>query len=294
MYTSMTGFSSTGLNAKWGTLTLDIASVNHRYQEIYVRLPKELQSREPWFHRKLREAFRRGKVQARVEIAWAADECGGALNVEVLRRYCSELSELTGGRQVAVESLLLLPGVLDVQGRARLSGSQEIEPLLDELLSAGIASWNAMRVQEGAHLAEAIASDLSDIESTIGVIGEMYKPSRDAAFSAMVERVGKVLEALGVDPAGDQRFIQEAVILADKWDISEELARMTSHIGKFRNVGADKSRDSTGRKLDFLVQEMNREINTIDSKIADAEIRWLAVGVKSALERIREQIQNLE
>ncbi len=90
----------------------------------------------------------------------------------------------------------------------------------------------------------------------------------------------------------ESRMMQEIVVMTDKWDVSEEIARLKSHISKFRSTGEDA--ESSGRKLDFIVQEMNREVNTLDSKISDAEIRWLAVDSKAALERIREQIQNLE
>jgi len=296
MYISMTGFSSTSKETEWGTLTLDISSVNHRYQEIYVRLPKELSSWEPWFHRKLREAFRRGKVQARVEILWAVDALAGSIDRETLTRYYNELEEMrkTLGqeRQISLESLATLPGVVDARGRQRFARGDEAEETLGDLFDAGVKSWNEMRSQEGAHLAEAVRAHLDELERLTGMIAKMWGPAKDAAFVSMQERVRKVLESIGAATADDSRFAQEAVILSDRWDISEELERLKSHIVKFRGVGGAK--EANGRKLDFLVQEMNREVNTLDSKIADADIRWLAVEAKTVLERIREQIQNLE
>lgn len=299
MYISMTGFSSTSRTMEWGTITLDLASVNHRYQEIFARLPKELSSWEPWFHQKLREAFRRGKVQARVEILWAMGSLAGSINKDVICRYYNELSELRNsiGQQedIALEALVSLPGVLDTQERMRLAHADETEALLSELLSAGVESWQAMRAQEGSHLEEAVSEHLGELERIAGEIAQKWAPAKDAAFAAMIERVRKALDAAGTSQIDDARFAQEAVILADRWDVSEELARLASHIEKFRQTGrAEKSKESIGRKLDFLVQEMNREVNTLDSKIADAGIRWLAVEAKAALERIREQIQNLE
>ena len=299
MYTSMTGFSSTSRTMGWGTITLDLSSVNHRYQEIYVRLPKELSSWEPWFHQKLREAFRRGKIQARIEILWAMGSLAGSINKDVLCRYYDELSEVRNsiGQQedIALESLVNLPGVLDTQERMRLAHGDETEELLAELLAAGIASWNEMRVQEGTHLEVEVSAHLKELERLTGEIAEMWGPAKDAAFATMIERVRKALDAAGTSQIDDARFAQEAVFLADRWDVSEELARLKSHVEKFRQVGrVEKAKESIGRKLDFLVQEMNREVNTLDSKIADADIRWLAVEAKAALERIREQIQNLE
>ena len=121
---------------------------------------------------------------------------------------------------------------------------------------------------------------ISDIESAEKTLSEILEI--DAAET--LEKLGEKLE--------EQRYMQEIVLLTDKWDVAEELARLKSHIAKFRSAG--DSDESAGRKLDFIVQEMNREVNTLDSKVADAEIRWLAVDAKAALERIREQIQNLE
>lgn len=299
MYTSMTGFSSTSKTMEWGTITLDLSSVNHRYQEIYVRLPKELSSWEPWFHRKLREAFRRGKVQAKVEILWAVGSLACSIDREALLLYYNELAEARNeiGQQedIALESLLGLPGVLDTQGRMRHTRGDETEEMLSGLLAAGVESWNEMRRQEGSHLEEAVLAHLRELEDLTGKIAGMWGSAKDAAFAVMLERVRKVLDAVGAAVTDDSRFTQEAVFIADRWDVSEELARLKSHIEKFRHAGkAGSAKEPNGRKLDFLVQEMNREVNTLDSKVADADIRWLAVEAKSVLERIREQIQNLE
>ena len=150
---------------------------------------------------------------------------------------------------------------------------------------------NKMGAPEGGDLREEVLSNVAGLERLVGVIEEKWKPARDAAFESMRTRVTETLEKLG-EKLEEQRYMQEIVLLTDKWDVAEELARLKSHIAKFRSAG--DSDESAGRKLDFIVQEMNREVNTLDSKVADAEIRWLAVDAKAALERIREQIQNLE
>ena len=296
MYVSMTGFGSAAIEREWGTISLELSSVNHRYQEVYVRLPKELASWEPWFHQKLRGLYRRGKVQARVDILWAASAQAVSLNREVLTLYYREISavrdDLGQERDISLDALVNLPGVLDMQARVRLTRDEGTEALLDALLKDGAAAWQSMREQEGAHLRKDVETHLHALEALKEQIGAKWQSARDAAFQAMLERIGKALEAAGAPAPDDARIAQEAVFIADRWDISEEIARLDSHIEKFRATG-DAS-DAVGRKLDFIVQEMNREVNTINSKVADADLRWLAVEAKAVIERIREQIQNLE
>ncbi len=295
MYVSMTGFSRSQMQTSWGTLSMEISSVNHRYQEISVRLPREFASWEPWFHQKLRKLFRRGKVQMRLEVLWAQSFKTGRVNREVLLSYCSELLELRRGLALPlalnVEQVASFPGVLDLPRFDDEEDSQSVEAVFDELLTNAAAAWQKMRETEGAHLRDEVLSHLAELERLAAEIEERWLPTRDAAFAAMRARVSEALEKMG-EKLEESRYMQEIVLLTDKWDVSEELARLKSHAAKFRSTGED--RESTGRKLDFIVQEMNREVNTLDSKVADADIRWLAVDAKACLERIREQIQNLE
>lgn len=295
MYISMTGFSRTQLQQPWGTLNLEISSVNHRYQEISVRLPREFSSWEPWFHQRLRKYFRRGKLQLRMEVLWAPTLKMGRINKDILDSYCDELLQIqrTMGqaRELELEKVVMLPGVLDMPRFEDSEDSDSLEHVFCDLLDNGAASWQRMRALEGGHLKDEVLSHLTELEGLTAKISELWQPTRDAAFSALRAKISEILEGLGEKP-DEGRFLQEIVILTDKWDVSEELARLKSHISKFRSTGEEK--ESSGRKLDFIIQEMNREVNTLDSKIADAEIRWLAVDAKAALERIREQIQNLE
>ena len=295
MYISMTGFSSTQLQASWGTISLEISSVNHRYQEIYVRLPREFSSWEPWFHQKLRNRFRRGKIQVRMEILWSPLFRMGRINKDILASYCDELLQIQRSmgqaKELELEKLLNLPGVLDLPRFEDSEEASKLESTFDKLINDSVKTWQSMRVLEGEHLRDVVLKDLAELERLASDIENRWLHTRDAAFQATKARISETLEGLG-EKLDDGRFIQEIVILADKWDISEELARLKSHIAKFRDAGNEP--ESAGRKLDFIVQEMNREVNTLDSKIADSEIRWLAVDSKAALERIREQIQNLE
>ncbi|MDR1482594.1 MAG: YicC family protein [Synergistaceae bacterium] len=296
MFVSMTGFGSATLTKEWGSISLELSSVNHRYQEISVRLPRELLSWESWFHQRLRRSFRRGKILARVETRWNAASLAMSIHREVLEGYYRDLSEMREslgiGAEIRLDSLLTLPGVMDVQEKSCLTDGGETEGILTELLESCVRSWNNMRHTEGCHLEADIMKSLALLEDHVNAVSEMWKDARDAAFTAMTDRVRTVVDLLDLPAVGESRFAQEAVLIADRWDISEELVRMRSHAAKFREAGS--SLEPMGRKLDFLLQEMNREVNTISSKAHDSNARWRAVEIKVELERIREQIQNLE
>ena len=295
MYVSMTGFSRTQIQRSWGTVSLEVSSVNHRYQEIYVRLPREFSSWEPWFHQKLRKGFRRGKVQVRMDVLWASSFKMGRINKDIMTSYCEELMQiqrmLGQAKDLQLESVVTLPGVLDIPRFEESAEAEELEASFSELIELGLSSWQEMRETEGEHLKEEVLTHLAELERLSALIEEKWLAARDQAFETTRLRITEMLDTLG-GKLDESRMMQEIVVMTDKWDVSEEIARLKSHISKFRSTGEDA--ESSGRKLDFIVQEMNREVNTLDSKISDAEIRWLAVDSKAALERIREQIQNLE
>ena len=296
MYVSMTGFGRVQEEMDFGSVTLELSSVNHRYQEIYVRLPKEFSSWEPWFHQKLKRFFRRGKVQVRMDVLWVSGMRRAKLNRDVLDHYYQELEAawvaLGQSTSIGIESLLSLPGVFDTPSFTEESGNMESrEQQLTLLLEKGVLSCQKMREQEGLHLNEEVLLHLGLLTNLADKISRLWSPARDLAFAAMKKRMEDSVASFG-EQLDQGRLLQELALLTDRWDITEELARLRSHIAKFISTGEEK--DSSGRKLDFIVQEMNREVNTLDSKVADAEIRWLAVEAKATLERIREQIQNVE
>ena len=295
MYVSMTGFSRTQIQRSWGTVSLEISSVNHRYQEIYVRLPREFSSWEPWFHQKLRKGFRRGKVQVRMEVLWAPAFKMGRINKDIMTSYCEELMQiqrmLGQAKDLQLESVVTLPGVLDIPRFEDTAEAEELETAFSELIEQGLSSWQKMRGTEGEHLKEDVLDHLSELERLSALIEDKWLPAREQAFENTRQKITEMLDSLG-GKLEESRMMQEIAIMTDKWDVSEEIARLKSHITKFRSTGEDT--ESSGRKLDFIVQEMNREVNTLDSKISDAEIRWLAVDSKATLERVREQIQKLE
>ncbi len=294
MLLSMTGFSRVSRDFNWGRISVEMSSINHRYQEITLRLAKELSSFEPQINQQIRKSFRRGKIKLRVDLVLAAKICAAQINSEILERYYRQLDEsrdhLKIIENIRIESLLQLPGVLDSPSFTSLI-EEEGESCLSQVVDEAITSLIEMRQNEGEHLFEDISMNLASFEKIIDSIDSYWDKGREESLSAFQQRLGKLI----TDHEGDLdvgRLAQEVAILADKWDISEELSRSRSHLLKFRSTLAMAT--SEGRKLDFLLQEMNREINTMGSKISDASLRWMVVEGKTFLERIREQVQNVE
>lgn len=294
MLLSMTGFSRVSRDFDWGTITVEMSSVNHRYQEISLRLAKEISSLEPQINQMIRKNFRRGKIKLRADITLASSIRAAQINSDVLESYYRQLDEsrkhLKMIEEVRVESLLQLPGVMDSPSFSTLIQEQGETPVI-QVVEEGIDSLLEMRKKEGEHLLEDILSNLASFEKIIEDIDSYWETGKEKALADVKMRLGKLIS----DHEGDLdegRLAQEVAILADKWDISEEISRSRSHLEKFRSVLGKEH--SEGRKLDFLLQEMNREINTMGSKISDSDLRWMVVEGKTFLERIREQVQNVE
>lgn len=292
MLFSMTGFSRIRKVYPWGTLSVELSSVNSRYLEINARSDRELSGFEPFIQNTLRGRLQRGKVTVRTEVRWDASVMKDRLNAPLLRAYYEQLSLLQrelGGSVPSVESLLALPGIVEA---SPLEGASDgLQSAVAEVLDEAVSALLKMRASEGEALASDITSNLDSYEKLVDGISEAWQGVSQKAFADYREKVTRNIAQLGyeADPA---RLAQELVVLADKWDISEELTRSRSHISQFRKILTGGG--AVGRKLDFLLQEMNREMNTMGSKSASTELRWRVVDGKSLLERIREQIQNVE
>ncbi|MDO9508781.1 MAG: YicC/YloC family endoribonuclease [Thermovirgaceae bacterium] len=295
MLKSMTGFSRNRIDTRFGAISLEISSVNHRNQEITVKTPRELSLFEQVVQQGIRTASRRGKVQARLEICWDPTLRAARIDPEVLKGYVGGISRISKdlGFQgdVAIEQLLSLPGVIvspqDIDGDLE----NDLGEAIADLLGAGISQWDLMRSLEGSHLQQEITDHLERFHILVLDIGARWAVAKDIAAGSLKERIRLLLDSGGFE-CDEGRIAQEIIILNDKWDIAEEMARLASHVDKFRGIVHNDV--VSGKTLDFLVQEMNREINTIASKVQDADIRWVSVEAKSALESIREQIQNVE
>lgn len=274
-------------------MTFELTSVNHRYQDFSVRLPRELASLESRMVASLRAAVRRGKVRLSAEIAWNPGARSPILDERALLHCFERIQLLSKGMGLPTPSdltaFLSLPGVCDVP---RLSDEAELgAEAWDGLLDEAVASLMEMKRSEGAKLLAVVEEDLKAFEGIAALLAERWKVASAEAVEALRNRIEKVMERFGLD-LDEGRIAQEVSLMSDRWDVSEELARLNAHVAKFRQtVGGN---ESEGRKLDFLIQEMNREVNTMGSKVGDAEFRWGVVEAKSCLERIREQIQNVE
>ena len=294
MFLSMTGFGRASRAFQWGTVSFEIVSVNHRYQEISVRLPKEISSLESVFVASLRSFLKRGKIRLSAEIDWADDFKTAPINSDVLQSYYSQLCGIAVDLNAPLPdltALLDLPGVCDSPRLRECEKFGESGDLWRNLVSETVDALMEMKRSEGEKLFVVVEEDLKELERLAGVLSERWTSASEEALSALKNRIEKVMERFDLD-LDQNRIAQEISLLADKWDISEELTRLAGHISKFKEIAS--GRESEGRKLDFLIQEVNREVNTMGSKTGDAKFRWMIVEAKSCLERIREQIQNVE
>lgn len=293
MFLSMTGFGRASRDFAWGTVTFELTSVNHRYQDFSARLPRELSSLESRFLSSLRGIIKRGKVRLSADIAWTPGARTPSLDEEGLMLIFGRVREVAASHGLPeptdLTPFVALPGICET---SRVSDDAERDTAAwDELLNEAAGSLIDMKKAEGAKLRCVIDSDLNAFEGIAAQLAERWKVARDDAIEALRARIEKVMEhfELAVD---DARIAQEITLMSDKWDVAEELARLDAHIARFRQTM--DAGDTAGRRLDFLIQEMNREVNTMGSKVNDAEFRWNVVEAKSCLERIREQIQNVE
>ena len=295
MLKSMTGSGRAQGNFDWGSVTLDISSVNHKYQDISLRLPKELSRAEKALQDRLRSAFRRGKVIFRCEVCWSSSYKTCSINREILKEYVENiretLRELGLEDGLHIEHLLDLPGVIEPALVVDSASEEKMEEDIKTLMESLLEDWLFMREAEGRHLALEIEKHLLEFGKHLESIKNRWPIARSEAIEAFKERIEILLDGQQV-ALEESRIAQEVAILSDKWDITEEIARLLSHVAKFREIMDNV--EVSGKKLDFLLQEMNREVNTIASKVNDSVIRWEAVEAKSELESMREQIQNVE
>jgi uncharacterized protein (TIGR00255 family) len=291
MISSMTGFGAAEGTVGGGRATVEIRTVNHRFFSPNLKLPGAFARFEGEIREALRQKIARGHVTltARVDRDAAT---APVIDEARVAHYATALRELQKkhalGGEVDLSTLLRLPDVIG-------SGSEELEPAAGEALTALVtkAAENllAMRRAEGAQLAAFLLERIASVESALARI-ETRAPVR---LKEQHERISRTVgELLGGIAADQQRIAQEIAILADKLDVAEELDRFRSHLGAFRDTAQSSTPDPVGKRLGFILQEMVREANTIGSKASDAAIVEDVIAIKEELERIREQVENLE
>jgi uncharacterized protein (TIGR00255 family) len=289
MIRSMTGFARRERQGPWGTLTCEIRTVNHRYLEVSLRLPEDLRGLEGDARQVLSANLKRGKVDAGVYLrstaaAVATLELNQPLVDQLLQRSAAIASQL-GERAAATSPLEVLrwPGVVR-------EAERDITPLAAEaleLLKETAEELNASRAREGARIRELLQSRCQALVEGVALVRARL-PEVSARIRA---RVAERVAQLGM-PVDHERLEQELVLLAYKMDVEEELDRLGSHVTETLRVL--DSTEPAGRRLDFLMQELNREANTLSSKSQDVETTRAAVDMKVLIEQLREQVQNVE
>jgi uncharacterized protein (TIGR00255 family) len=292
MVKSMTGYGKAETDANAGRIVAEIRSVNHRYGEISVKLPRVWLAFEHVVRKRVADRVKRGKVE--VFIQKGADEVAGrppTVNLSLARSYRDAFARLQ--EELGLDdriSLSLIAAQKDVLAAGEPESAGEAPP--PELLAAvdrAVDSLEAMRCLEGKALLHDIRQRRTNLADLIARVGERAPSVALEYAERLRERVSQLMRDGVVD---ETRLAQEVSIMADRSDITEELVRFRSHLQQF-----DESlllEEPMGRKLDFLLQELNREVNTIGSKANDAAITAAVVEMKSELEKIREQVQNIE
>ncbi len=289
---SMTGFGRAEESCETWTLRVEIKSLNHRFLEIIPRLPRRYQGLEEKIRRRIRERFVRGRFEILVQVVGTPPGAQAlSVNTELAASYVAQLRLL--------KSLLGLSGDPQVSDLLRMRDvftavdtEEDLEALWKEfapVFERALEGLADMRREEGIFLAKVLKEQLAQLEDIVARITDLKTEAFERARRRLEERLQKLLADQGLDPL---RLHQEVVILADKTDITEELDRLRSHMQQFAKTL--EAPGPHGRKLDFLLQEMFREINTLSNKAGMAEISQLAVEAKCTLEKMREQVQNIE
>jgi uncharacterized protein (TIGR00255 family) len=293
MLNSMTGFGRAEITRDGTTVTTEIRSVNNRFCEVSLKLPQQIQNLE----NEVREFIQRNVSRGKLHVVIRIDEPVEAtprlfFDREAAHQYISMLEELR--YMLRIEEPLQLNHVISNQSIFKLSDDQlerieRLRPLIIDSVERAIVELKKMRTEEGRHLKDDFEKRLDFIESSVKTISEMATERVPEARRKMHERIASLLDS---DAFDKDRLEIEIAILADKLDITEEVVRLGSHVHYFREA-LDKN-ESVGRKLNFLIQEMHREINTMGSKALHSGISLHVVELKEALEIIREQVQNIE
>lgn len=294
MLLSMTGHGEAHTHGGGLSIAAEVRAVNNRFFKLQLRITEGYATLEPQVEELVRQHIRRGTVQVHLEVDRPARPEDYRLNLEVLRGYWEQLETLAEAplpRQAEkLLPLLALPGAVHQPHASR----EEIEahwPQIAQVLEEALAHVTAMRVEEGRAMAADLAANAQAISQALEQIAQRAPRVVEAYRVRLTDRVNQLLAELGqsVDPA---TLVREVALFAERADIAEEIVRLRSHLAQFERVL--DSPTSQGRKLEFLVQEMFREANTIGSKANDAVIAGHVVEIKAAIERMREMIQNVE
>lgn len=291
---SMTGYGSGRSGGDGVQCAVEIQSVNRKQSEIVVNLPRELNALEPQIRAKLNGRISRGRLGVSVTYKRAAAQAAPpALDVAVARTYHQAMvalkNELGVVGEITIETILQAPGVMRGVNDEEPVNPAAAWPRVEQALEQAVAALVEMRAREGQHLAADLAARLSAIGDALAAIRAREPIAAQNYRAALTERLARAgLET----PVDEERLLRELVLYADRCDISEELTRLQSHLQQFAALLAKD--EPVGRPMDFLTQEMARELNTLGAKANDLAISQAALTCKAELDKIREQVQNIE
>lgn len=293
MICSMTGFGKSIVENQQLKLNLEIKTVNHRYLDFIIRVPKKFSAYEELIKKQLKGHLERGRVEVYLSIEEAtASDFSVKPNYAVLDEYKSAFEEIQARYQltdkVTLNLLTRYPEALIIE--AKVMDEEETLALLNTCVEEAVVALLKMREMEGQALYQDILNRSMSVSNLLNQIEALSPQILESHKNKMSERIKELLADKG--NFDENRIMLEVAIFADRTNITEEIVRLRSHLEQLRAIFKDK--DSKGRKLDFLLQEMNREVNTIGSKSPDVDISNFVVELKSEMEKIREQIQNIE
>ncbi len=292
----MTGQGHATLKCELGTFMVEIRTVNNRGFKCTVRASDSLMALESKIENLARSIIHRGSVH--VSVSWRrppADDLP-RINGEAVRAYVKQLTEIVPPEMaestIDLASLILLPGVM-ISDTQEPSGDHRLWPFISTAVRQSMENLNQMREAEGGRMVESLIADCDSVQHRLETIQGMAPRSTDVYRNRLQTKIERVLKEHDLQVQAVD-LLREVQIYADRVDVSEEITRLRSHLQMFRDVIDGGPNEPTGRKLDFIIQEMFRETNTIGSKASDAGISAEVVEIKCAIERMRELVQNLE
>jgi uncharacterized protein (TIGR00255 family) len=294
---SMTGYAQAHVVENGWSLRVSLRSVNHRFLDLHLRVPEGFEPLEPLMRKIVREHLRRGHVDLTVQYDLAGPAAVG-VNQEVAAAYMRAVTELREKFSMRNEpdlaGILRLPGVIGTPAASIEDEMERLEKAVTKCLGEALEKLDRMREQEAGHLRQEMTTRLSSMEKSVDRLEKLAERVRPAFAKRLETRLQELLGEAQIDPA---RLAQEAAIAAERSDVAEELARLRSHVQQFSALLTGVS--DVGKKMDFLLQEMQREANTTLSKTPGSEAEGLemtqiGLELKSEVEKLREQVQNIE
>ncbi len=293
MIKSMTAYSNAEENRKGMTISAEMRSVNNRYLDLVIRTPQAYGYLEDKIRRLVSGKISRGRIEIRIQIAGDSDDSTiFEIDTEKADAYYQAISELKAkfglNTEISLDHMMAANNI--IRPVERETDMEAVWPAVQECLEKAVEALDVMKITEGAF----IESDLSDRIDFIDACVDQIRGESENLLPAYIERLKERIHKLtdGVADIDPDRISQEAAFLADKSDITEEIVRAKSHVEHFKELMA--SNETTGRSLNFLLQEMHREFNTMGAKVGNASVSHVIVDAKSEIEKIREQVQNIE